>query len=310
MTQTIQNIAAIGLGSMGYGIAASALRGGHKVWGVDINPDQMAKFVSEGGQSSDLSSALGQIDTAIIAVLNAAQTEDVLFGAKGLVPSLKKGAAVLACATVPPAFAKDMAARCAEHGVFYLDAPISGGSVKAAKGELSIMAAGSPSAFEALAPVLDNIAETVFELGDQVGAGSAMKAVNQLLAGVHIATMAEALTFGMTQGVTPDSFIEVISKCAGSSWMLENRAPHIAAGDYTPHSSVNIWPKDLGIVLDIAQSAGFDTPIATAALDQFRAAADMGLGHEDDAAVAKVYASKVGIDLPATSKGTKGTKGQ
>jgi len=277
MTQTIQNVAAIGLGSMGYGIAASALRGGHKVWGVDINPDQMAKFVSDGGQDSDLARALDQIDTAIIAVLNAAQTEDVLFGAKGLVPSLKKGAAVLACATVPPAFAKDMAARCAEYGVLYLDAPISGGSVKAAKGELSIMAAGSPSAFEALAPVLDSISETVFELGDQVGAG-----------------------------VTPDSFIEVISKCAGSSWMLENRAPHIAAGDYTPHSSVNIWPKDLGIVLDIAQSAGFDAPIATAALDQFRAAADMGLGHEDDAAVAKVYASKVGIDLPAASKGTKG----
>ena len=84
-----------------------------------------------------------------------------------------------------------------------------------------------------------------------------MKAVNQLLAGVHIATMAEALTFGMTQGVTPAAFVEVISKCAGTSWMLENRAPHIVDGDYAPRSSVNIWPKDLGIVLDIARDAGF-----------------------------------------------------
>ena len=125
-----------------------------------------------------------------------------------------------------------------------------------------------------------------------------MKSVNQLLAGVHIATMAEALTFGMTQGVTPEKFVEVISKCAGTSWMLENRAPHIVDGDYTPLSSVNIWPKDLGIVLDIAKEAGFNAPVTKAALQQFVAAADMGLGGEDDAAVAKVYARDTGLSLP------------
>lgn len=296
MTQPKHNVAAIGLGSMGYGIAQSALRGGHTVWGVDINADQMQRFVQEGGQSGEVPAE--QIDTVIVAVLNAAQTEAVLFGGTGIVQGLRKGAAVLSCATVPPEFAKDMAARCAQHGVLYLDGPISGGSLKAANGALSIMAAGAPEAFAALAPVLDSIAETVFELGAEVGAGSAMKAVNQLLAGVHIATMAEALTFGMTQGVSPDKFIEVISKCAGSSWMLENRAPHIAAGDYTPHSSVNIWPKDLGIVLDIAKNAQFSAPITAAALQQFVAAAGMGLGHEDDAAVAKVYARNAGLTLP------------
>jgi len=125
-----------------------------------------------------------------------------------------------------------------------------------------------------------------------------MKAVNQLLAGVHIATMAEAMTFGMTQGVSPEMFMEVIPSCAGSSWMLENRGPHIVAGDYTPHSSVNIWPKDLGIVLDVARSAGFGAPIAAAAMQQFLAASGSGLGHEDDAAVAKVYARNAGLSLP------------
>lgn len=298
MTKNTHNVAAIGLGSMGYGIAQSALRGGHSVWGVDINPDQMARFAADGGERGDVADAAGDLDTVIVAVLNAPQTEAVLFGENGIVPKLKEGAAVLSCATMPPAFAKEMAARCAATGVLYLDAPISGGSVKAANGALSIMAAGSPQTFTALAPVLDSIAETVFELGDEVGAGSAMKAVNQLLAGVHIATMAEALTFGMTQGVTPDKFIEVISKCAGSSWMLENRAPHIAAGDYTPHSSVNIWPKDLGIVLDIAKDAQFSAPITAAALQQFVAAAGMGLGAEDDAAVAKVYARNAQLTLP------------
>ena len=293
-----KNVAVIGLGSMGYGIAASALRGGHKVWGSDINQSQVEKFRAEGGETSDLSSAAASLDAVAVVVLNAQQTEAVLFGEDGIVPKLKSGSVVLACATVPPDFARDMAARCGESGVYYLDAPISGGAVKAANGQLSIMASGTADAFAAARPVLDSIAETVFELGDEAGAGSAMKAVNQLLAGVHIATMAEALTFGMTQGVSPEKFVEVISKCAGTSWMLENRAPHIVAGDYTPHSSVNIWPKDLGIVLDIAKSAQFSAPITAAALQQFVAAAGMGHGWEDDAAVAKVYARNAGLTLP------------
>jgi len=295
MTKT-SKVAAIGLGSMGYGIAQSALRGGHTVWGIDINADQMKRFVGEGGQDGSVPAT--DLDSVIVCVLNAAQTEAVLFGDDGIAPKLRKGAAILSCATVSPVFAKDMEARCTALGLSYLDAPISGGSVKAANGQLSIMAAGTPDAFATLRPVLDSISETVFELGDSAGAGSAMKAVNQLLAGVHIATMAEALTFGMTQGVTPDKFVEVISKCAGTSWMLENRAPHIVAGDYTPHSSVNIWPKDLGIVLDIAKDARFSAPITAAALQQYVAAAGMGYGQEDDAAVAKVYARNAGLTLP------------
>ena len=290
--------AVIGLGSMGYGIAISALRGGHATYGFDVNADQAARFRSEGGLDGQLEQISPTLDVVLTVVLNAEQTEAVLFGPEGVVPHLPDGAVVVACATVPPAFAKDMAARCAAHSVHYLDAPISGGSVKAAEGKLSIMASGSPEAFAAARPVLDSISETVFELGDAAGAGSAMKAVNQLLAGVHIATMAEALTFGMTQGVAPEKFLDVISKCAGTSWMLENRAPHIVDGDYTPHSSVNIWPKDLGIVLDIAKSAQFSAPITAAALQQFVAAAGQGLGGEDDAAVAKVYARNAGLTLP------------
>ncbi|MEM7630728.1 MAG: L-threonate dehydrogenase [Pseudomonadota bacterium] len=290
--------AVIGLGSMGYGIAQSCLRAGHTTYGSDVVAAQVARFVAEGGAPGVLGDAAATLDAAVIVVLNAAQTEEVLFGADALVPQMRKGSVVMACATVPPDFARDMAARCTTHGVHYLDAPISGGSVKAAAGQLSVMAAGTPDAFAAAQPVLKATAETVFELGDTAGAGSAMKAVNQLLAGVHIAAMAEAMTFGMTQGVAPDTFLEVISKCAGSSWMLENRAPHIVAGDYTPHSQVNIWPKDLGIVLDIANGAGFPAPIAAAAMGRYLEAVKMGLGQEDDAAVAKVYAFDAGLTLP------------
>jgi L-threonate 2-dehydrogenase len=160
------------------------------------------------------------------------------------------------------------------------------------------MASGSPDAFRTARPALDAMAETVFELGDEPGAGSALKAVNQLLAGVHIAAMAEAVTFAMTQGVPPATTVDVISKCAGTSWMFENRAPHIVDGDYTPRSAVDIWLKDLGIVLDIAREAKFGAPLTAAALQQFAAASGSGLGREDDAAVAKVYARNAGLKLP------------
>lgn len=296
MTDT--TIAVFGLGSMGYGMAVSAVRAGHAVYGVDVAPDPVARFCAEGGRSAALPDVAAQISCAVVVVLNADQTEAVLFGAAGIVPMMQPGSVVIACATVAPAFARAMAARCATHDVHYIDAPISGGSVKAAQGALTIMAAGPDAAFDRAAPVLDAMATTVFRLGDTAGAGSAMKAVNQLLAGVHIAAMAEAMTFGISQGIAPETFMEVIPQCAGTSWMLENRGPHIVTGDYTPRSSVNIWPKDLGIVLDIARGAGFGAPIAAAALQQFLAASGSGLGAEDDAAVAKVYARNAGLTLP------------
>jgi L-threonate 2-dehydrogenase len=296
--ETVQmNLGVVGLGSMGYGMAASLLRAGHAVCGSDVNPEAVQRLQAEGA-GPDLTTAAPGFSALVIVVLNAAQVEAVLFGAEGLAPRLAKGAVVICCVTVAPDFARAMALRCEALGLHYLDAPISGGSVKAAQGKLSVMASGSPEAFAAARPVLAATAEKVFELGDSAGLGSAMKAVNQMLAGVHIAAMAEALTFGMTQGVSPENFLSVIPHCAGTSWMLENRAPHIVAGDYTPHSAVDIWPKDLGIVLDVARASKFSAPLTAAALQQFVAASGMGLGRQDDAAVAKVYARNANLTLP------------
>lgn len=291
--------AVIGLGSMGLGMAQSLHRAGLETYGFDRDAERQSGFQSETGRAASLAGVAPIIDAAAIVVVNAAQTEAVLFGDDGLVPRMKEGSVIVACATVPPDFAREMERRCNDHGVQYLDAPISGGAVRAAKGDLSVMASGSQAAKEAAKPLLDGVASTVFDLGDSSGAGSAMKAVNQLLAGVHIATMAEALTFGLAQGVAPETFLNVISQCAGTSWMLENRAPHIVDGDYTPHSAVTIWPKDLGIVTEIANEKGLQTPITQAALAQFNAAVAMGLGAEDDAAVAKVYAKAANLKLPS-----------
>ena len=288
----------VGLGSMGYGIASSLLRAGHAVCGTDVNADAIQRLRVEGAMAQTISAAAPGLEALVVVVLNAAQVEAVLFGVDGLAAKLDKGAVVICCVTVAPDFARSMAQRCEALGLLYLDAPISGGSVKAAAGKLSVMASGTSEAFAAARPVLAATAEKVFELGDSAGMGSAMKAVNQMLAGIHIAAMAEAVTFGMTQGISPETFLKVIPDCAGTSWMLENRAPHVVSGDYTPHSAVDIWPKDLGIVLDAARAAKFAAPLTAAALQQFVAASGIGLGRQDDAAVAKVYARNASLTLP------------
>lgn len=291
-------VAVFGLGAMGFGVATSCLNAGFKTFGMDPNTKLTARFKNQGGELGDPKNVASTLGAVVIVVLNDLQTEEVLFGKNGIAQALKEGAVVISCATVSPKFARRMEEQCTELGILFLDAPISGGAAKAAKGALSVMASGSDSAFEAAEPVLNAMSETVFRLADKAGAGSAMKAVNQMLAGVHIAAMAEAVTFAISQGISPSRFLEVIPKCAGTSWMLENRAPHIAQGDYTPLSQVKIWPKDLGIVLDIAEQSGFEAPITQTALQQFKAAVAMGLENEDDAAVAKIYARQAGLNLP------------
>ncbi|CAN7354736.1 L-threonate dehydrogenase [Rhizobium sp. LjRoot258] len=297
-------VGVFGLGSMGFGMASSLVRAGHEVFGADVNPEAVKRLHANGGSTTELGAAARELDAVVVVVLNSAQTEEVLFGKDGVVSKLSPGAVVIMCVTVAPEYARKAAERCSALGINFLDAPISGGSVKAANGKLSIMASGTPEAFSRARPALDAMAEKVFELGDAAGAGSAMKAVNQMLAGTHIAAMAEAITFGITQGIDPETFLKVIPQCAGTSWMLENRAPHVAAGDYTPHSAIDIWPKDLGIVLDVARASKFSAPITAAALQQFVAASGMGLGREDDAAVAKIYARNAGIELPGVKSGS------
>ena len=292
----IKNILVVGLGSMGFGIAQSLIRAGYSVYGQDKNLKQQKRLIEEGGYDKNI--PFNDLQAVIIVVLNEKQTREIIFGQNGISEKLKKNSLIMVCTTVAPDFAKEMASSCNDKGLLYLDAPISGGSKKSAEGKLSYMISGSPKAFEVAKPILDCTSETVFEFGEHVGSGSAMKAVNQMLAGVHIAAMAEAITFGITQGIDPKRFLEVISKCAGTSWMLENRTPHIIDNDYSPKSSINIWAKDLGIVLDIAKNSNFPAPLTAAALQQFISAAGSGLGQEDDAAVAKIYARNAGIKLP------------
>ncbi len=291
----------IGLGSMGSGVARSLLRAGLATHVCDVRPEAVRQLAAEGAIACASPARLGAaVDVAIVLVLNAEQTEAVLFGDQGAVSAMQPGSAVLMSVTVPPDFAETLAARLAERGILMIDGPVSGGAVKAAEGQLTVMASGPPEAFARAERVLAATAATVYRLGDAPGTGSKVKMVNQLLAGVHIAALAEAMALGIRAGVDPRVLYEVISNSAGSSWMFQNRVPRILAGDYTPLSAVNIFVKDLGIVLDSARRLTFPLPLAASAHQLFLATSAHGHGHEDDAAVIKVFQALTGIDLPAT----------
>ncbi|MEZ4637759.1 MAG: NAD(P)-binding domain-containing protein [Caldilineaceae bacterium] len=288
----------IGLGAMGMGMARSLLRAGFTVKGYDVVPAAVTAFVEAGGVgAASVADAAKDADLLVVMVLNAAQVESVLFGEDGAAAQLASGAVVMVCSTTPPAFARQTAQRLADLGLDMLDAPVSGGTVRAADGELSVMASGSPAAFAKAEDVLEAVAANVYRLGDECGQGSSMKMINQLLAGVHIASAAEAIAFAAKAGMDLQTVYDVICNSAGGSWMFQNRVPHILADDYTPHSAIDIWLKDLGIVLDTARDEKFPLPLTAAAYQLYLAASAQGWGRIDDAGVVKVYEmmGKIGI---------------
>jgi L-threonate 2-dehydrogenase len=296
-------IAVIGLGSMGFGMATSLKRAGFPVTGCDVVAENVARFVAEGGKGATTpAEAARAAGIAVSVVLNAAQTETILFGAGGVAETLAKGAVFVSSATMDPEVARRLARQLEETGRHYLDAPISGGAQRAAQGELTILASGSPAAFARARPALDAMAAKLYELGNEAGQGAAFKMINQLLAGVHIAAASEAIAFAARQGLDIRKVYEVITASAGNSWMFENRMPHVIDGDYTPRSAVEIFVKDLGIVQDMARSARFPVPVASAALQMFLMASASGMGRDDDASVARMYAKVGGAKLPGEQK--------
>lgn len=297
-TNQSQTIGFIGLGAMGMGMAQSLLRAGFTVNAYDINLAAVQAFAEAGGNGvASVAEAADAADVFIIVVVNAEQTEDVLFGSGGAAEKLSPGSVVMACSTVKPDFARETDRRLREMEIEMFDAPISGGPVRAAAGELSIMASGHSTVFAKVDNVLDALAAHVFWLGDEVGFGSTTKMVNQLLAGVHIAVAAEAMALGVKAGMDPEKLYEVISNSAGSSWMFQNRVPHMLAGDFTPLSAVEIFVKDLGIVLEAGKELRFPLPLSAVAHQMYLMAASAGLGREDDSAVVKIFEQMAGIEV-------------
>lgn len=294
----MKTIAFAGLGSMGLPMAKNLLKRGFSVRGFDVNPRALAEVTAVGGfGSGSASEAAAGADALILMVVNAVQAEAVLFDG-GAVAALAKDGIVCLMATCPPGAVEGIAARVEASGRRFVDAPVSGGVVGAVEASLTIMAAASEESFAAIKPVFDAIGQRVFHVGRRAGQGATVKAVNQLLCGVHIAVVAEAFALAATVGVDLNVLLEIMSGSSASSWMLKDRGPRMLRSNPEVTSAVDIFVKDLGIVLETGRETKAALPIAAIAHQMFLAASGRGEGAADDSQVIRSYYALNGTQPP------------
>ena len=298
MGKIVNQIGVIGLGSMGMGIAKSLIKKQLITYGFDLNKQACEELKTAGAKavSNNAADYANELDALLLVVVNGKQVESILFnGDSPLVEKLRPGTIIVLHSTLAAEQAKVIAQRLALYNLPLLDAPISGGSLKADAGKLTVMASGHSELFARLAPVFAATTERLYRIGDEIGMGSTVKTIHQLLAGVHIAVAAESMALAAKAGIDLDLMYEIVTHAAGNSWMFENRMQHVLEGDYSPKSSVDIFVKDLGLVMEAGKALNFPLPLASTAHQMFIAASNEGLGLQDDSAVIKTFK---GIQLP------------
>ncbi|TCR67444.1 3-hydroxyisobutyrate dehydrogenase [Bosea sp. BK604] len=286
---SIQSIAFIGLGAMGAPMAENLVKRQFRVTGFDMRAEAREALAAAGGHAADSARAAAEgADALVLMVVNAAQARSVLFDA-GALEALAPGATVLLMATCPPGEAEAIAAAVEKTGRHLVDAPVSGGINGARGATLTIMVGASEGDFARAKPVLDAMGDKVFHVGTKPGQGATVKTVNQLLCGVHIAAAAEALSLAEKAGIDGALLFEILGGSAASSWMLRDRGPRMLLDDAPVASAVDIFVKDLGIVLDAGRSARTALPLAAAAHQMFLASSGLGHGARDDSQVVRAY---------------------
>jgi 3-hydroxyisobutyrate dehydrogenase len=290
-----RTVAFVGLGAMGAGMARCLVRHGFAVRGFDVRPEPVASLAAEGAYAARSSAdAADGAESAIVIVLNADQVEDVVFGPDGLAGSLPPDAHVVCMSTVAPPRAREFAERAAAQGLRWIDAPVSGGTERAAEGTLTTMVGAEPADLESMRPVLEAFSRDVFHLGP-VGAGSTAKMVNQVLVYCNLAAAVEAMTLCRKLGADMQSVYDVIRTAFGNSSAFEARIPRLIEGSYTTGGSLRIALKDLGIVEETARSLTLPMPMTAQATQLFRATAAAGMLDQDDLAVAHVFERLAGF---------------
>jgi 3-hydroxyisobutyrate dehydrogenase len=249
-----------------------------------------------GGQPCRSAADAGEgTQTAVVIVLTADQAEQAVFGDDGLGAALPAEGMVICMSTMSPARARSLAERASLVGLRWLDAPVSGGTQRAADGTLTTMVGSDPADLERVRPVLAAFSRDIFHLGP-VGSGSTAKMVNQLLVYCHLAAAVEAVTLCRKLGADLQAVYDVICTAMGASAIFESRVPKLIDGSYQSGGSMRIALKDLGILEDTAGELAVPMPMTSQATQLFRSAASMGMLGGDDLAVAHVFERLAGLN--------------
>lgn len=287
-------IAFIGLGAMGLPMADNLHRTGHAVTGFDINPKARAAFEKNGGRvAANVSDAARGAEFLVLMVVNADQAEDVLF-TQGAAEAMAPDGIVMLTATCSPARAEAIATQLEAMQRGMVDAPVSGGVTGAKSASLTIMASAPDRVYARAEACLRAMGSKLVRVGDRAGQGAMVKTINQLLCGVHIAVAAEAMALAEQAGLDTKLLLDIYGGSAASSWMLNNRGPRMIADDPDVMSAVDIFVKDLGIVLDAGRAAKMPLMLSAVAHQLFIAASSMGLGRADDSQVIAAYRALAG----------------
>ncbi|MFC7478443.1 NAD(P)-dependent oxidoreductase [Dankookia sp. GCM10030260] len=279
----------VGLGAMGLPMARNLVARGHRVRGFDMRPAAGEALAAAGGEAAASAAETAQgAEVLVLMVVNAAQAKAVLFEG-GALDALAPGGVVALMATCPPGAVEAIAARVLAAGRRFVDAPVSGGVVGAVGGTLTVMAAAPRESFEAVRPALEAIGDKVFHVGERPGQGAVVKTVNQLLCGVHIAVVAEAFSLAAKVGVDAPVMLEILGGSSAASWMLKDRGPRMLEAEPEVTSAVDIFVKDLGIVLEAGREAKAALPLAAVAHQLFLATSGRGDGAADDSQVIRTY---------------------
>jgi 3-hydroxyisobutyrate dehydrogenase len=283
----------VGVDNMGGGMVANLLSKGWQVMVSDIDTPKVDFWVSKGALDQSLpGQEAPDLIATIICVVDAAQTEDVLFGRQGLAHRLKAGQTVILCPTILPQDVEGFARRLAERGIHTIDAPMSGGPARATDGTMSLLVACPPDVFVQQSALLNALSSKVFNISDKPGDAARTKLVNNLLAGINLVGAAEALALAEKLGLDVAKTLSVIEQSSGQSWIGTDRMRRAMAGDYAPRAHVTLLEKDTRMALECAAAAGFDGPLGAAASGVFQQAHRAGLAAEDEAAVFKVLSGR------------------
>lgn len=285
----MKKIAFAGLGAMGLPMARNLLEKGFAVRGIDLNRSALEALAAAGAEpAASATQAAAGADALVLMVVNAAQAEQILF-ADGALEALPAAGIVCLMATCPPGAVERIAARVAATGRRFVDAPVSGGVVGARAASLTIMAATDAPTYEAVLPLLQALGQRIFHVGTRAGQGAMVKTVNQLLCGVHIAVVAEAFALAARAGVDLQVLLDIMSGSSASSWMLKDRGPRMLESEPEVTSAVDIFVKDLGIVMEAGRDAQAALPLAAVAHQMFLATSGSGSGRADDSQVIRSY---------------------
>ena len=289
----------VGLGTMGLAMAANAKRAGFEVSAWNRTPGRAGDLPELGVQILDSPAAVASAsDIVITMVSDTPDVEEVLFGPAGVAEGAKAGSLVVDMSTISPSATRDFAARLAKQDVRMLDGPVSGGSEGAKKGTLSIFIGGDAADLERARPVLQSLGTTITHVGP-IGAGQAVKAVNQvILAGTYVG-VAEGIVLALKAGLDVDQVVAALGGGAAQSWVLANRSGRMKDNEYPLGFKVSLHRKDLGIALGMARELGASLPVS--ALVEAIEAGLIGQGHADDdmSAVARSIRALSGLESSA-----------